>query len=188
MVNGLLRCHPRMRRSMAFEDITDPEAVRRAIEEFKAIGQARFLEKYGFGASRGGCCEMATESMTPKPSLAQHMATSIRLSGPYATMSSMEACRPCRKLWRRAQDRLRRPQFHTLLTCGRPKQIASSRFCSHTVQRPAKPKPLRSHSMASKPWMVRRAVWKAWKQPTRGMGRLTRKWSLSIPCCRCLVT
>src|SRR3954468_4090083 len=52
------------------------------------------------------------------------------------------------------------PGFHTLLTCGRPKQSASSRFCSHTVQRPAKPKPLRSHSMASNPWMVRRAVWK----------------------------
>src|SRR5215212_1087167 len=27
------------------------------------------------------------------------------------------------------------------------------------------------HSI-SKPWMVRRAVWKAWKQPTRGMGSL----------------
>jgi hypothetical protein len=43
------------------------------------------------------------------------------------------------------------PNFHALLTCGRPKQSASSRFCSHTVQRPAKPKPLRSHSIASKP-------------------------------------
>src|SRR4051794_24382130 len=81
-----------------------------------------------------------------------------------------------------------RRQFHTLLTSGRPKQSASRRFCSHTVHAPAKPKPLRSHSIASKPWIVRRAVWKAWKQPIRGMGRLTRKWSLSIPCCRCLVT
>src|SRR5215211_3976254 len=44
-----------------------------------------------------------------------------------------------------------RPQFHTLLTSGRPKQSASSRFCSRTVHAPAKPKPLRSHSMASKP-------------------------------------
>src|SRR3954466_8950605 len=68
-----------------------------------------------------------------------------------------------------------RPQFHTLLTSGRPKQSASIRFYSHTVHAPAKPKPLRSRSMASNPWMVRRAVWKAWKQPTRGMGRLTRK-------------
>src|SRR5215212_1285951 len=42
------------------------------------------------------------------------------------------------------------PGFHTLLTSGRPKQSASSRFCSHTVQRPAKPKPLCSHSIASK--------------------------------------
>ncbi len=67
------------------------------------------------------------------------------------------------------------PGFHALLTCGRPKQSASSWFCSHTVQAPAKPNPLRSHSMASKPWMVRRAVWKAWKQPTRGIGCLTRK-------------
>jgi len=38
---------------MSLEDITDPAAVRRALEEFKALGQARFLEKYGFGASRG---------------------------------------------------------------------------------------------------------------------------------------
>src|SRR4051794_13565638 len=96
--------------------------------------------------------------------------------------------RPCRKLWRGPQDGRARPRFYTLLTCGRPKQSASSRFCSRTVHAPAKPKPLRSHSIASKPWMVRRAVWKAWKQPTRGMGRLTRKRSLSIPCWRCLVT
>ena len=41
------------------------------------------------------------------------------------------------------------PGFHALLTCGRPKQSASSRFCSRTVHAPAKPKPLRSHSMAS---------------------------------------
>jgi hypothetical protein len=72
-----------------------------------------------------------------------------------------------------------RPQFHTLLTSGRPKQTASSRFCSHTVHAPAKPNPLRSHSIASKPWMVRRAVWKDWKPPTHGIGFLTRKWSLS---------
>src|SRR4051812_41376382 len=44
---------PRIRRSMAFEDITDPGAVRQVIEELRAIGQARFLKKYGFGASRG---------------------------------------------------------------------------------------------------------------------------------------
>jgi hypothetical protein len=41
------------------------------------------------------------------------------------------------------------PGFHTLLTYGRPKQSASSLFCSHTVQAPAKPKPLRSHSIAA---------------------------------------
>ena len=33
-------------------------------------------------------------------------------------------------------------------------------ICSHTVQALAKPKPLRSHSMASNPRIVRRAVWK----------------------------
>ena len=32
------------------------------------------------------------------------------------------------------------------------------------------------------------AVGKVWKPPTRGMGLFTWKWSLSIPCCRCLVT
>ena len=37
------------------------------------------------------------------------------------------------------------PGFHALLTSGRPKQTASSRFCSHTVHAPAKPKPLRNH-------------------------------------------
>ena len=56
--------------------------------------------------------------------------------------------RACRKLWRRPQNGPWRPSFHTLLTCGRPKQSATSRFCSHTVQAPAKPTPLRSHSMA----------------------------------------
>ena len=53
-----------------------------------------------------------------------------------------------------------RPQFHALLACGSPKQTDSSRFCSHTVQAPAKPNPFRSHSMASNPRIVRRAVWK----------------------------
>jgi 5-methylcytosine-specific restriction protein A len=35
------------------QDINNPEAVRQAIREFRLIGQARFLKKYGFGASRG---------------------------------------------------------------------------------------------------------------------------------------
>ena len=48
--------------------------------------------------------------------------------------------------------------FQALLTSGRPKQTDSSWFCSHTVQAPANPNPLRSHSMASKPRIVRRAV------------------------------
>src|SRR5215207_6792850 len=51
-------------------------------------------------------------------------------------------------------------------------------FTEDTVQRPAKPNPLRSHSIASNPWIVRRAVCKAWKHPIRGMFFLTRKWSL----------
>ena len=59
--------------------------------------------------------------------------------------------RACRKLWRRPQDGPWRSQFHALLTCGRPKQSASSWFCSRTVHAPAKPKPLRSHSIASNP-------------------------------------
>jgi hypothetical protein len=57
----------------------------------------------------------------------------------------------CRNLWRRPQDGPWRPQFHALLTSEGPKQTASSRLCSHTVHAPAQPKPLRSHSMASKP-------------------------------------
>jgi hypothetical protein len=36
--------------------------------------------------------------------------------------------------------------LQALLTFGSPKQIASSWFCSHTVQAPAKPNPLRSHT------------------------------------------
>lgn len=78
--------------------------------------------------------------------------------------------------------------FHALFACGSPKQSASSWFCSRMVYTPAKPKPLRSHSMASKPWMVRRAVLNERKPPIRGMFFLTRKWSLAMPCCRCLVT
>lgn len=38
---------------MPLKDITDPQAVRHAIKEFKAIGQSRFLKKYRFSASRG---------------------------------------------------------------------------------------------------------------------------------------
>ena len=38
---------------MALEDITDPSAVRRALDEFRKFGQTQFLQKYGFGASRG---------------------------------------------------------------------------------------------------------------------------------------
>lgn len=49
-------------------------------------------------------------------------------------------------------------------------------------------KALRSQSMASRPWIVRRAVLIERKPPTRGIDRFTRKWSLSIPCCRCFVT
>ncbi len=64
----------------------------------------------------------------------------------------------CRKLWHGPHDGLYRSQFYALLTAGSPKQTDSIRFCSHTVQAPAKPKPLRSHSMASKPRIVRRAV------------------------------
>ena len=50
--------------------------------------------------------------------------------------------------------------FHALFACGSPKQSARRRFCSRTVHAPAKPKPFRSQSMASKPQIVRRAVWK----------------------------
>ncbi|GMO57972.1 HNH endonuclease [Bradyrhizobium ottawaense] len=38
---------------MALEDLTDPSAVLRALEEFRGLGQRKFLEKYGFGSSRG---------------------------------------------------------------------------------------------------------------------------------------
>jgi hypothetical protein len=63
-----------------------------------------------------------------------------------------------RKLLGRPHEGLRRPQFHALITCESPKQTDSIRFCSHTVQAPAKPKPFRNHSMASNPRIVRRAV------------------------------
>ena len=68
--------------------------------------------------------------------------------------------RACRKLWGRTHDGLYRPRFYALLAAGSPKQTDSSRFCSHTVQAPAKVNPLRYRSMASKPRIVRRAVWK----------------------------
>ncbi len=37
---------------MPIEDINNPQAVRQAINEFRLIGQARFLKKYGFVVSR----------------------------------------------------------------------------------------------------------------------------------------
>src|SRR6478735_581249 len=70
--------------------------------------------------------------------------------------------RACRKLWRRPHDGLYRLRFYALLAAGSPKQTDSSWFCSHTVQAPAKPNPFLSHSMASNPRIVRRAVWEAW--------------------------
>ena len=69
-------------------------------------------------------------------------------------------------------------RFYALLAAGNPKQTDSIRFCSHTVQAPAKPNPFRNHSMAWKPRIVRRAVWKDQKPPIRGIGRLTRTLDL----------
>src|SRR5215217_4134428 len=93
------------------------------------------------------------------PTHAQDNAAVQKLADQFAEAFNKNAASgACRKLWCRPQDGLDRPRFYTLLTCGRPKQSASSWFCSHTVQAPAKPNPLRSHSMASKPWIVRRAV------------------------------
>jgi putative restriction endonuclease len=37
---------------MSLRDITDPEAVRSAIEEFRSLGRNSFLAKYGFGRAR----------------------------------------------------------------------------------------------------------------------------------------
>jgi hypothetical protein len=51
-------------------------------------------------------------------------------------------------------------------------QSANSRFCSHTVHAPEKLNSLRSHSMASKPGILRRAVWKDQKPPIRVRGPL----------------
>ncbi len=76
-----------------------------------------------------------------------------------------------------------RPSFQALLTSGRPKHTDSSWFCSHTVQAPANPNPLRSHSMASKPRIVRRAVrhccWPKSPGSDRGKsGSICRCWPL----------
>lgn len=38
---------------MALADVTSPDAIRQAISEFRSLGQSAFLEKYGFGTSRG---------------------------------------------------------------------------------------------------------------------------------------
>ncbi len=70
---------------------------------------------------------------------------------------AIRSSRACRKLQDRLQIGLGRSRFYALLTSESPKQNPSSRFCSWTVQAPAKPKPLRSHSMASNPWMDLRA-------------------------------
>jgi hypothetical protein len=38
---------------MSLSDLTDREAVLKAIEEFDRLGQESFLNKYGFGLSKG---------------------------------------------------------------------------------------------------------------------------------------
>ena len=110
-------------------------------------------------------------------------------SGPLHVQSGrLQSPRACRKhFWRQLSPSQGR-YFHALLTFCSPKRRASKSFWSLTVQPPEKPKPFRSHSIASKPAMVRRAVLKDWKPPIFGMFFFTRKWSLSIPCWRCLVT
>jgi hypothetical protein len=40
----------------------------------------------------------------------------------------------CRKFWVSRTRGENRPSFQALLACGKPKQNASSRFCSHTVR------------------------------------------------------
>jgi hypothetical protein len=63
---------------MALEDITDRGAVRRAIDEFRTLGQQGFLERYGFGASRGWMLrDDDGQEYDAKAILAQRMATSI---------------------------------------------------------------------------------------------------------------
>ncbi|WP_280352404.1 hypothetical protein [Nocardia abscessus] len=37
---------------MAFRDLTDSTAVRRALAEFDELGRQAFLAKYGFGEAR----------------------------------------------------------------------------------------------------------------------------------------
>lgn len=38
---------------MALRDLSDPDAVEMAIQEFDELGRAAFLEKYGFGPAKG---------------------------------------------------------------------------------------------------------------------------------------
>src|SRR4051812_17657190 len=66
----------------------------------------------------------------------------------------------CCKLWKGRTMGGNRPSFQAPLIFRSPKHTDSSRFCSHIVHAPANPNPLRSHSMASNPRIVRRAVWK----------------------------
>ena len=89
-----------------------------------------------------------------------HVARISARQSPIPAPTGTLSPRACRKLWRRPDDGLYRPKFHALFTVGRPKQTDSNRFCSHTVQAPANPKPFRNHSMASNLRIVRRAEWK----------------------------
>jgi hypothetical protein len=38
--------------SMALKDLSDPDAVLRAVRDYDSLGQRAFLEKYGFGQAR----------------------------------------------------------------------------------------------------------------------------------------
>ena len=51
---------------MALRDLTDPDAVEEAIEEFQRVGRDKFLSKYGFGRAAGYFIRVGNELLDSK--------------------------------------------------------------------------------------------------------------------------
>ncbi len=116
-------------------------------------------------------------SRRPGPSVrAPRLAAAEVISRTATRRRSAEDCprslaSPCRCLERRGEGAQHfccislalAPSFERqagLFASERLKQTGNNWICSRTVHAPADPRPVCSHSMASNPWIVPRAVWK----------------------------
>lgn len=67
---------------MSLEDISDSAAVTQALNEFDALGRDAFLDKYGFGASRGWMVDHGSQAYDAKAILGAAHGYQFPLLGP----------------------------------------------------------------------------------------------------------